>query len=124
MEIDATDIAHLSGRELGELIRDLTVEIAAFQGQVEQDAGARKRTWRLVRSTILMTGGFFGAAVDLWALTLAALGIWDWIDSVSEDAVLTNRQLAISRRLSDLEFKLATATLELRKRKRADSNSE
>jgi hypothetical protein len=124
VDVDAVEIAKLSDRALGELIYALTVEIASIQSQVEPPTASRKRTWRLIRSTILMAGGFFGATVDLWSLILAALGMWDWLDSVSEDAVVTNRQIDVSQRLTYLDFKLALATIELRKRKQTAAESK
>lgn len=124
MEINDSDIENIPDRELGDFIRGLTIEIAALQSQVEPDSAPTKRTVRLVRVTILTAGGFFGATVDPWALILTALGMWDWIDSISEDANITNRQIVISQHLADLEIKLAAATVELRKRKLAGAKSE
>lgn len=124
MDADDTAIVNLSDRELGELISELTIEIAALQEQVEPTSGSAKRTWRLVRSTILMTGGLFAATIEIWTVILALLGLWDWIDTIREDVAFTNRQNAISQQLTDLEFKLAIMTVELRKRKQASSELE
>lgn len=116
MAADPSDIGKLTDRELGEHIYGLTIEIAAYRNQIESLAGTRKRTVRLARSTILMVGGLYGAALDLWALVLTILGLWDWFDSVTEDATFTNHQIDVLQHLADLEFRLALATSELRKR--------
>lgn len=71
-----------------------------------------------------MTGGLFAATIEIWTVILALLGLWDWIDTIREDVAFTNRQNAISQQLTDLEFKLAIMTVELRKRKQASSELE
>ena len=116
MTVDSEDTTRLSDRELGERIHDLTVEIASIANQIEPDSAAFKRSWRLARSTILMGGGLFGATVEVWTLVLAALGMWDWIDAVAEDAAAGNRRSKLQQRLAELEFRLVALTLELRRR--------
>jgi len=114
--VDSEDPTHLSDRELGERIHDLTVEIASVKDQIEPDSASLKRSWRLARSTILMAGGLFGASVEVWTLVLAGLGFWDWIDAVVEDAAASNRRVNLKQRLAQLEYKLAVLSLEAQRR--------
>lgn len=116
MTVDSEDPAHLSDGELRERIHDLTVEIASIKEQIESDSVSFKRSWRLARSTILMAGGLAGAGVELWTLVLAALGLWDWIDAVVEDAAAANRRSSLKQRLAQFESRLATLRLEMVRR--------
>ena len=120
MSIDPVELASLTDRELGDRIRDLIREIGTLGEQIEPDTHSVARSWRLIRSTILMAGGLFGATIEIWTVVLAGLGLWDWIDAMVEDSAIANRQMKLKQRLADLELTLAALTIELRRRKRME----
>jgi hypothetical protein len=106
-----------SDRELVEYARDLAYRIDALGGQIESAAARRKRTVKIIRSTILISGGLVGATVvDLLALVITVLGFWDCVEAIQEDAAATNRQRQLRLVVSDLADELSAIEDELRRR--------
>ena len=75
---DLPDLTRYSNQELGNFIRDLRLQIVAYQAQLEAPSAPNQRTIKLVRDTFLAAGGIFGATFTLldaypgryWALGL------------------------------------------------------
>lgn len=111
------NLAELSDRELVDYARDLAYRIGALDGQVETSGSRRKRTFKIIRSTILISGGLVGATlVDLLGLVITVLGFWDCIEAIQDDAVAMNRQLESRRTISNLANELNAIEVEFRRR--------
>ncbi len=111
--VDEFDIARLSISELEDFIQDCRLRIARCEAQIEPSAFQRRRTFKILRGTVLMAGGFFGATFDPITLFLILLGAWDWIDGFSEDAAAMNRQIALHREANDISEQLDAAQARL-----------
>jgi hypothetical protein len=85
------DLGELSDRHLVDHARDLAYRIGALEGQLESSAARRKRTVKIVRSTILISGGLLGATlVDFLGLVITVLGFWDCVEAIRDDATAMN----------------------------------
>ena len=112
-----SDFAELSDRELVEYARDLAYRIGTLEGQLESGPARRKRTIKIIRSTILISGGLIGATiVDLLGLVITVLGLWDCVEAIQEDAAAMNRQNQIRRIVSSLTDELNAIEAEFRRR--------
>jgi hypothetical protein len=106
-----------SDRELVEYARDVVYRIGALEGQIESPAARRKRTLKLIRSTILISGGLVGATlVDLLGLVITVLGFWDCVEAIRDDADAMNRQQQLRRIVSGLADELNAIEAEFRRR--------
>lgn len=106
-----------SDRELVEYVRDLAYRIGELEGQIESAPARRKRTVKIIRSTILISGGLIGATVvDLLALVIAILGLWDCVEAIQEDAAAMNRQHQLRYAVSVLAADLDAVEAEFRRR--------
>jgi hypothetical protein len=112
------DLRGLSDRELGNYVRDTVLRIARLESQIEPAAARRKRTVKIVRSTILMGGGLLAATVvDLLALIIALLGLWDCFEAIEDDVRTMNRQHELRRVLIGLESELDALEAEIERRR-------
>jgi hypothetical protein len=114
---DRPPLSTLSNTELDLLIRALVAKIASLKTQIESPSARRKRTRRLLRGTALMVGGFVGATVNPLTVVLVAVGLWDWFDSVDEDAKTYNRERRIQQEIPFLEREFSEAEEEIRRRR-------
>jgi hypothetical protein len=115
--VPPADLRDLSDRDLGLYAHDVFHRISALEAQIESPASRRKRTVKIVRSTILMSGGLMAASfVDLLALILTLLGIWDCIEALQDDAAAMNRQLELRRTIRGLESELTAIEAEFERR--------
>lgn len=113
-----SNFAELSDRELVQYARDLAYRIGALEGQLESAAARRKRTVKIIRSTILISGGLVGATlVDLLGLVITVLGLWDCVEAVQEDAAAMNRQHELRRIVSSLAAEVNAIEAEFRRRR-------
>jgi hypothetical protein len=111
------NLEELSNRELVEYARDLSYKIGALDAQIETTAARRKRTIKIIRSTVLISGGLVGATVvDLLALVITVLGLWDCVEVIQEDAIAMNRQHQLRRTISNLADELNAIEAEFRRR--------
>jgi hypothetical protein len=111
------NFAELSDRELVEYARDLAYRIGALDAQIESAAARRKRTVKIIRSTILISGGLVGATVvDLLALVITVLGLWDCVEAIREDVAVMNRQHQLRRIVSNLADELSAIEAEFHRR--------
>jgi hypothetical protein len=113
---DSAELTAYSIEELGNLIRDLRLQIVVYQAQLEVPTASRQRTIKIIRNTILTAGGIYGATFTLAAAILAVLGFWDWIDTIRSDVATMNRQIRFRRALTDLTQQLIAAESELDRR--------
>lgn len=117
---DPADLARYSNQQLGNLIRDLRLQIAAYQAQLESPSAPGQRTIKVVRSTILTAGGIYGLTFTLLAALLAIIGFWDLIDTIRSDVDTMNQQLHFRRALWELTLLLDAAETELDRRMSED----
>jgi hypothetical protein len=111
------NLADLSDRDLVAYTRDLVYRIGTLEGQMESAAARRRRTVKIVRSTILISGGLLGATlIDLLGLVIAVLGLWDCIEAIQDDATAMNRQREMRRTVSNLAGELNAVEAEFRRR--------
>lgn len=112
-----SNLAELSDRELIDYARDLAYRIGALEGQIESPVARRKRTVKIIRSTILISGGLVGATlVDLLGLVITVLGFWDCVEAIRDDAAAMNRQDELRRIFSRLAGELNAIEAEFRRR--------
>jgi hypothetical protein len=78
----AVDLRDLSDVELIDHLRDLRLQIALLEPNIETWKDRRRRTIKIVRGTILTAGGFIGATIDPLGLLLVVLGGWDWVEAI------------------------------------------
>jgi hypothetical protein len=112
----AVDLPGLSDTELLERLRDLRLQIALLAPDIETREDRRRRTTKIVRGTILAAGGFIGATIDPMGLMLVLLGGWDWVEGISDDANEMNKNLALHKRVVELNNELGEIDVELRRR--------
>ena len=111
------NFSELSDHELVEYARDLAYRVGSLEGQIESAAARRKRTIKIIRSTILISGGLVGATlVDLLGLVITALGLWDCVEAIQDDATTMNRQHQLRRTVSSLTAELNEIETEFRRR--------
>jgi hypothetical protein len=64
----------------------------------------------------LTTGGFIAATIDPLGILLVLLGGWDWVEGISGDAKATNKDIAMRKKISELNAELDLVELELKHR--------
>ena len=57
MDVDPQDLQRLSDRELINFVHDLRVQIAVSEARLEPASAFRRRNLKLVRGTLLASGG-------------------------------------------------------------------
>ena len=103
MDVDPQDLQRLSDRELINFVHDLRVQIAVSEARLEPVSAFRRRNLKLVRGTLLASGGLMGATLEPLAAILTIVGVWDWIDAIVEDANAINHRRAVAWTLAELE---------------------
>lgn len=104
MAVAEQELSSLTSRDLIHLVREIEGRIAICEAQLEPGSSEGRQTFRLVRGTFLIVGGFLGATFELWTLVLVLVGFWDWLDTIVDDAIITRRQLGLRRELTWLEL--------------------
>lgn len=110
------EVRGLSDARLREHLRDLRLEIGLLRPHIETRAQRTERTIKVLRGTVLMSGGLMVATLDPSGAVLVLLGGWDWVVGISDDAKAMNKNLAMRRRVNGLNFELTLVELELRRR--------
>lgn len=102
-------MTQVSGDEARVQLREMIVEIRMLEDQIETPAQTRRRTFRIVRGTLINVAGFaLAAPTGGWSVILCAVGFWEWADALGEDAQVMNRQLEIRRRVNELRRQLSS----------------
>lgn len=110
------DLRAFSDRDLSHYARDLAYRIAALEARIEPATASRKRTIKIVRSTVLMGGGLLAATLDLFALIITLLGVWDCIEAVHEDVATMNEQHELRRTVIGLQVEMDAIEAEFQRR--------
>lgn len=110
------DLRGLSDGELVIYVLNIRAQVVALEAQLKGIPSSRQRTIKVIRATFLTTGGIFAGAVDPIGFLLAAVGLWDWVVTLSDDAQAMNAQISLNRELNDLEAQLKAAEAEVQRR--------
>jgi hypothetical protein len=117
----ALDLSDLSDVELDDYVRGIRAQIVELKAKLESIPSSRLRTVKVVRATFLTTGGILAGAVDAFGFLLVAIGLWDWIETLSEDAQAMNTQNSVSGELKYLQAQLGAMESEIQRRTTFDS---
>jgi hypothetical protein len=110
------EVRSLSDARLREHLRDLRLEIGLLAPFIEAREERTQRTIKVIRGTVLMAGGLVFATFEPAGAILALLGGWDWIVGISDDAKAMNQNLAMRRKINDLNAELDVIESEFRRR--------
>jgi ribosomal protein L29 len=116
MPMAAEELRDLSDVELKERLRDVRLTIGLLGPQIETRKKRKSRTIKVIRGTVLMAGGFIAATIDPLGLTLVLFGGWDWVEGIADDAKATNKDVAMRRKINELNAELDLIEFELRQR--------
>src|SRR5947209_3538071 len=116
MAMAAEQLGNLSDAELNDRLREMRLTVGLLGPQIETRKERRNRTMKVVRATVLTAGGLIAATIDSLGLLLVLLGGWDWVDGISGDAKATNKDIAMRRRISEVNAELDLIEFELRRR--------
>ena len=86
MDVDPQDLQRPSDRELINFVHDLRVQIAVSEARLEPASAFRRRNLKLVRGTLLASGGLIGATLEPLVAILTIVGLWDWIDAIVDES--------------------------------------
>lgn len=113
------DFRGLSDRELDNRFNTLKVEISATRAHLDERVSPRKRTFRIIRSTLLNFAGLALAAPTSGASTiLCAVGISEWVEMIEDDARDYNRRIRLSALLRHQNDRLNAFEAEYERRNR------
>ncbi len=110
------DLSYLSNAELDDCVRVVRAQISELEATLGAIPSSRQRTIKVVRATFLTAGGILVGAVDALGFLFAAIGLWDCVETLLEDARTMNAQHSMIAEVNYLQAQLSAIESEVQRR--------